>query len=314
MKKLVYGGMFLTMLVTGIVACKKENVISNVENAVNKSYTVEKIEGLEKVGSILKFSTIEDYVNFVEDSVDTKWDRLEQYANANGFQNYFTQNAAPDYFTDTLSMDDDLGKLLNVDGVVILGDYAVKVDVAKQRVFVSTETNLASNYEDLIAGNTSNKAVKAFSTEEDVVDIMLEGEVFKCSEGGVGSRSKSVTQSDGQNSAGVNTILRHSKFGIYFTLVIESSSSYPLSQFKYEFSSNSNERRFKRRCQNMQYVGLNWSSLMSVNSAKYKFNESVKNYSKYHVKARCHYYKNDLFMSQSQLVSTSTWLEIRINL
>jgi hypothetical protein len=253
-------------------------------------------------------------VDFVEDTLDTKWSRLDQFTASSGFQNYFSLHGTPDYFQDTLSMDHDLGKMLNTDGVIILGEYAVKVDVTNQQVYVSPESNLATHYADLIAGNVSNKAVKSFSTEDDVVEILINGVSFKCSESGVGSRNSPASQSGGQNNPLVNSLLRHSKFGIYFTLVIESSSSWPLSQFKYEFSSNTNERRFKRRCQNMEYVGQYWTSIPSVYSAKYKFKESVKNFSKYHLKARCHYYHNDLFMTTPTLVSTSGWMEIKINL
>lgn len=181
MKKLIYGTLFLTLVVVGIIGCKKQNPITGQKTELNlKSMTVETIRGLEKAGSILKFETINDYIVFVEDTLETKWNKLEQFTTQQGFQNYFVQNPLSNNDSDSLAMDEMFGKVLNGDGVIIIGEYAIKIDLPKQSAFVTKEINLTANYNDLITGKTSNKDVKAFSTNDDVIDILLDGLAFKC--------------------------------------------------------------------------------------------------------------------------------------
>jgi hypothetical protein len=223
--------------------------------------------------------------------------------------------------SDDLLGDDDLAQILNEDWIVQIGDYLYRVNKPTESVYVLPASNV-SQYEDLVNENKSNKNIRKFSTEDDVVELAESGAEGQkglfCGESGVGSRSSTNTHgsSPGINT-GVTSTLRHSKFGIYFTIVMESYSDWGLSQFKFEFPTSSDQRRFKRRCETVEYVPYSgtsqWQSLMSVSEAKYKIRENVSNFSKYHIRARCNYYQNDLFMSQSVLVSTSAWLEIRVN-
>jgi hypothetical protein len=222
---------------------------------------------------------------------------------------------------DDLLGDDDLAQILNEDWIVQIGDYLYRVNKPTELVYVLPASNV-SEYQDLVNENVANKNIRKFSTEEDVVELAERGAEGQkglfCGEGGVSSRSQSVQHGSALNTTtGITSTLRHSKFGIYFTIVMESYSGLPLSQFKFEFPASLNERRFKRRCETVEYVPFSetdqWQSSMSVSVAQYKIRENISNFSKYHIRARCNYFQNDLFMTQSLLVSTSSWLEIRVN-
>lgn len=174
----------------------------------------------------------------------------------------------------------------------------------------------------MVAENTANKHIRKFSTEQDVIELAESGDeglkgIF-CGESGVGSRSQTSTHGSQIGlTSGVASAIRHSKYGVYFTIVVESESNWPLGQFKFEFPTDSNQRRYKTRCQSVQYVGYNgtsqWQSMTSVNYAKYKIKENISNFSKYHVRAKCNYFQNDLFGGNLTAISSSQWMEIRIN-
>lgn len=216
MKKYVFGVLFLTAVGIGMVGCKKMNPTTTADGLQNqtKYVSVETIRGLEKTGSILRFKTIEDYVDFVEDSIQIKWQRIDDFTAAQGFENYFVQNPIIDE-EDSLAMDEMFGKLLNADAVVIIGRYAVKVDLQNEAVFVAPFENLATHYADLISGNTGNKNVKKFSTDDDVIDYLLTGVDFdKCGGSDSFNRTPNSTIPDGLGGY-FTWRARYFKAGIY---------------------------------------------------------------------------------------------------
>lgn len=192
MKKLIYGTLFLALVGIGVVGCKKDNSITNIDSKMTKSvYTVDVIRGLEKVGSILSFKTSEDYIDFLKDTLDSKWERFDKFTNDQGFQNYFVQNPLENNDSDSMYMDEYLGKLLNSDGVVQIGDYIYKVDLLTGIVGV-LNSSYSSEYDDLVALNTSNKNIRKFTTEDDVIEL---------AESGAESTAKSCGGIDGTEQA-----------------------------------------------------------------------------------------------------------------
>jgi hypothetical protein len=257
MKKLIYGSLSIMFVIVTTFGCKKQKMISSEKENHLKTITLDTIPGLEKVGSILKFETIEDYINFVEDTLDTKWSRLEDFTITNGFENYFSQNTTSSINEDSLRMDEMFGKLLNKDGVIILADYAVKIDLSKQKVFITDEKNLQANYSDLITGSTSNKNVKSYSTNDDVIDIILNGVTFKC-DGAASFNEWSEPIYDGFIGGNYAQFqAQYFKSGIYFSVRIRGrhyhggTGLYTSSpSFSFEVSSfnpNSKAMRMKRR-------------------------------------------------------------------
>jgi hypothetical protein len=317
MKKLMYGALFLAAVGIGVVGCRKESLQKQMVQDVNSSSEF----NITSDGRMLIFESIDDYKKVVNDPSDeSKAKFLNEVANLK-HTTYAELLSLKKSESNDLLGDDDLAQILNEDWIVQIGDYLYRVNKPTESVYVLPASNV-DQYEDLVNENKSNKNIRKFSTEDDVIELAENGAEGQkglfCGEGGVGSRSATINHGSAPNTnSGVTSTLRHSKFGIYFTIVMESYSNWALSQFKFEFPTSSDQRRFKRRCETVEYVpysGTNqWQSLMSVTEAKYKIRENVSNFSKYHIRARCHYYHNDLFMSQADLVSTSAWLEIRIN-
>ena len=224
MKKLIYGSLSIMFVIVTTFGCKKQKMISSQKENHLKTITLDTIPGLEKVGSILKFETIEDYINFVEDTLDTKWSRLEDFTITNGFENYFSQNTTSSINEDSLRMDEMFGKLLNKDGVIILADYAVKIDLSKQKAFITNTKNLQANYSDLIIGSKTNKNVKSYSTDDDVIDILLNGEIFKCGGSSSFNEFSQYFGPQGYNLIGGELVqfgARYFKGGIYFSVRIK---------------------------------------------------------------------------------------------
>ena len=313
----MYGSLFLAIVGIGIFGCKKSMI-----NPSNQNLSTSSEFNISSDGKMLIFKTTDDYkkvVNNPTEEIKSKF--LKEVANFKHTTYSELLSKSKSSENDELLGDDDLAQILNEDWIVQIGDYLYRVNKPTELVYVLPASNV-SEYQDLVNENVANKNIRKFSTEDDVVELAESGaegqKSLFCGEGGVGSRSQSAQHGSALNTTtGVTSTLRHSKFGIYFTIVMESYSNSYLSQFKFEFPTSSNERRFKRRCQNVEYVPFSetdqWQSSMSVSEAQYKIRENISNFSKYHIRARCNYFQNDLFMSQSVLVTTSAWLEIRIN-
>lgn len=309
--------MFLAIVAIGFVSCEKKEINGNIKfnNPITKSENQFKSDG-----RMLIFETTQDFQNFV--TLSNKETKSSFYKNITLFNHKtYAELLSEKSNENDLINDEDLSIILNNDLIVQIGNYIYRVNKPTEYVYVLHTSNI-SEYQDLVNENTTNKNIRKFSTEDNVIELAESGaEGYKglfCGEGGVGSRSDHKVQGDKpNNTTGVYTTLRHSKYGIYFTIVIETSTNYAFGLFKYEFPTNSNERRFKRRCQSVEYVPYSvtfqWSSMTNVDGAKYKIKENFTNFSKYHIRARCNYYSGDLFSTQFALISTSQWLEIRVN-
>ena len=318
MKKFIFGTLFLALVGIGITSCKKEVI----KNPINQKEIPSLDFNMTSDGKMLIFKTTGDYKTVLTDpSEEIKSKFLKELKNMNFTSYAEILSMSKSSENEDLLGDDDLAEILNSDWIVQIGDYLYRVNKPTESVYVLSASH-TNQYNDLVNENLTNKNIRKFSTEDDVIELAESGaegqkELF-CSEGGVGSRSHTDQHgSEPNTTTGVTSTLRHSKFGVYFTIVMESYSNWPLSSFKFEFPASSNERRFKRRCESIEYVpysGENqWTSIFSVSETKYKIKESITNFSKYHVRARCNYYQNNLFMTQSVFVSSSDWLEIRVN-
>ncbi len=180
MKKTIINLLLFTITISTIFSCNKLKINKEKETTELKTTViVDTIKGLEKIGSILRFETVDDYVDFIEDTNQVKWTRLSQFTTNQGFQNFFTQNPIIN-IEDSNAMDINLGQLLNIDGVLIIGDNALKIDLPEKKVYLTALNSLASNYQSLITGDIENKLISWFSTDDDIIDYLLYGFIEKC--------------------------------------------------------------------------------------------------------------------------------------
>ncbi len=251
MKKLVFGGLFLALIGTGVVGCKKEN------NQINSDLTN---NDFSANGKMLVFESVESYENSIEIQSTEKQEKLLYEISKLKFNNYFSlEHIYSKSGNDSVQeMDEFLGQLLNEDGIIQIGDYIYKVNLQSAKVFVLPAANLAE-YQDLVNENKLNKNIRQFSTGDDVIYLAESGDYGeKCGgiDGGIypcypntynGQIIK--TNSDGTVWR-LNPFVRFFRAGIYFRL----SSQFEI--WKYPSASSQNESNAQSGLFNISQSGL----------------------------------------------------------
>lgn len=239
-------------------SCNKKDGFGNINSQALKTQVfIDTIRGLEKVGSILRFETTDDYVEFVEDTSQVKWDKLADFSSEKGFINYFQQSPAITN-SDSSLMDEDFGQLLNVDGVLIIGDKAIKIDKPNESVYITSMQNLNLNYQDLIIGDTLNKSIFHFSTSDDVIDYLYLGFIEKC--GGADDfdvKSNKLYRFENDTIDYIDYYAKYNKLGIYFSVKIKAIHHFQLFvlqsytnvkfKLKYDAIDGTHSMRFRPR-------------------------------------------------------------------
>lgn len=202
-----------------MVGCKKENVRENeVQNTPNEF-------GVSTDGKMLIFKTVDDYEKTIDGANANKHEILFQTIEGLQFKNYFSKSETKS--NEENAMDNFLGKLLNPDGVIQIEDHIYKVDLPNEKVYVIEIKNKETDYNDLVAGNSSNKNVSVYSTDDDVLHAVKEGVVEKC--GGIGSFDKSTSKISPppcHDLIPFDCRIRFFKGGIIFNLYAEANAYY----------------------------------------------------------------------------------------
>lgn len=220
MKKLIYGSLFFALVGIGMVGCKKENVRQNEVQNVSNEF------GVSTDGKMLIFETLEDYEKAVVIREDeSKKGDLLQIVKSFKFKNYFS-NVQQKSENPEHEMDDFIGQLLSPEGTIQIENHIYKIDLPNEKVYVIEAANKEKHYNDLITGNISNKEVKEYSTGDDVLYAVKDGETEKC--GGIGGGIYRCYANTYQGqivktfSDGVvwrlNPFARFFRMGIYFRL------------------------------------------------------------------------------------------------
>lgn len=132
-----------------------------------------------------------------------------------------------------LGIDDEfIANLLNKDGIVQIGDWIIKVDLANQKVTALNKEN-SKYYNDLKIGNPIDNVIIHFSTEDDVLGLLETGQysdinarMLSCAPGPpilpLHQSNGAIYESrTGERYASWYT---YTKYGIYFTLEYEFGS------------------------------------------------------------------------------------------
>ncbi|MBC7411718.1 MAG: hypothetical protein H7331_04610 [Bacteroidia bacterium] len=328
MKNSIYAASVLALIAGVIIGCKKNTIKQETEatkstsvNNTNNQRTLTELN-VTTANNMLVFKTSADYVNIVENQlVDERNVFLNDVKNMD-FLSY-AEVVALQPNNDVIK-DEFVSQILNKDFVVQIGNYLYKLNKVTEYVYVLPVANIAM-YADLVNENTANPNIKRYTTEQSVIELVENGNAGGklasiCVETGVGQRSDFTNMPNGISSAGtpITATLRHSKFGIYFDIVIDASQSFLTTNqndyFSFEFNSGAGLAVYKRRCNSLSNV----SPLTSPGTvagqtpavySKYKPSQTAGNYSKYRLNAVVKYYN-----AANVLVSTSRNLEIRVNL
>ena len=148
----------VAILATGMLAlasCNKEEVV--VKAATNQN----------AIANRVIFESVEEYENLFEDpkTIDQKTNEV-----AARFGTYNEAARVGTALEDTL-YPEVLQKILNDDHVVQIGQWLIKVDVAKQQVLVLDKKYL-DQYSDLASSNLDNKNILVYSTEDEVLEML----------------------------------------------------------------------------------------------------------------------------------------------
>jgi hypothetical protein len=111
-------------------------------------------------------------------------------------------------------MDDFLGQLLNEDGIIQIGNFIYKVNLQSQKVFVLPATN-SSEYQDLVNENKSNKNIRQFTTNDDVIYLAESGASGeKCNNPSSGFELS--TEFESSSSLRTRCLIKYFTAGIYY--------------------------------------------------------------------------------------------------
>jgi len=184
--------LFGTVIGVGI-SCRKDSFASANSSKTSHSQkdVGNDVPGVSTDGQMLVFNSDEDYENVVSVGYDGRANDAILAIEQMKFERYADQSVAKTTYDDFNSdIDATLARLLNKNGAIQIGQYIYKVDVQKDSVFAIDARYKESNYQDLIDGNTNNKRVVGFSTDEEVLDVVYE----RMTTNSVGEKKKNVSK------------------------------------------------------------------------------------------------------------------------
>lgn len=168
MKKVIYVGAFLALVGISIVGCKKEPIQTiGAKNSSEQTLQL-KSTAYRSDGKLLIFNSVADFDAIIERAGDDLYSELKALEFKAFAETISSQS-------ENVLEDEFLSYVLNEDLAVQIGNYIYKIDKPKQAVFALPVAESAS-YSDLIAENTANKYVLAFSTEDNVFELLGEVE------------------------------------------------------------------------------------------------------------------------------------------
>jgi hypothetical protein len=205
--------------------------------------------GISLAGNVLVFKTIEDYRRVVDsptEEVSAKFRAtVKSYSTFQSHLNSRRRAADPAF------NDEYFESMLNSDQVVQIGGHLFRVNPKIRKVFVLPASKI-SEYGDLVAEKVSNKSISVYSTDDDVLDLIVGNTPnqktfgFICREGGVGADAAQITFNYGGGK--VQTLAAFNKYGIYYSLFAEVNPSNGSNQFLFEFDHGFGYIHWHARC------------------------------------------------------------------
>ncbi len=163
-----------------IVACKKDEKQPNEQNEIINA----KYRGISVSNNMLKFEKLEDYFAIVNNESSDVRVKFAEYAGTLGFKNYFSKTHILAKSESSQEMDDFFGQIINEDACIQIGQHIYNIDLTKERVFVLNSDKVTLGYNDLVAGNLSNKDISEYQLTDDVLNIVNGGITEKCASPG----------------------------------------------------------------------------------------------------------------------------------
>ena len=291
MKKLIYGTLFLTLVGIGVTGCKKENKLPLVES--NQSE-------ISANGKMLIFESVESYEKSVEYSSEEKREKLLSNISKLNFKNYFSvEHLNSKSGNDSIQeMDDFLGQLLNEDGCIQIGNYIYKVNLQSEKVFVLPVAN-SDEYQDLVNENKSNKNIRQFTTNDDVIYLAESGDAGeKCNNPAGGFEGTTVFEQN--TSYETRCYLKYFTAGIYYRVTGRSKKigNYGGNYRYFLECVNSNTQIRRNPCSNNEVtthlIGVKLNTYNNPEPVWEMYSKAwkIKNYTHIQIRTRAEFYGN----------------------
>ena len=172
MRKVFYGGLLIALTVIGFIGCKKTTTAANTTVQSQSELNFDEEFNIASDNRMLIFKTTADYEKIVSNSSQELKSNLVtkiRSLNLNSLAEKLIKEKSFGSFGD-----DFLPELLNEDGIVQIGDYLYKIDIFNKKAYVLSSVNI-SEYSDLVAANKSNRNIRVFTTEDDVIELAETG-------------------------------------------------------------------------------------------------------------------------------------------
>lgn len=220
------------VIATFIISCSEEQVkINNEQILLNGKVDLK--------NGLLHFKDIQFYRYFIEEyPLNQKDEFIQTLDKVDDFNSYTKMyvnkksNSSLKQFNgeeaELLDINEFFGSLINEFGLIGIGEFTFKINPSKNEVLVIEESDLTL-IEKLKTGDISDNRIMVFSTDDDVIDLLLEGvrgtknsrlELF-CSESGASSKKDDGSEYHpatwGWDYRQDNKVV-YQKAGIYFSL------------------------------------------------------------------------------------------------
>lgn len=265
----------------------------------------------------LAFKSISDYekiVNLPSDDIKNKFLKtINSFTDFTAFEKKqnFTKNlnVANEKLINLIE-DEYFRNILNSDLMVQIGTNIFRINPSTEKVYVLAVEN-ENQYKDLISENITNKNIRTFSTDDDVLELIQNSNRLKiCKESGIGGSYK-TTGIINVDPAGVNKMegkLHFNKFGIYYSLFAEVST---FTSGIVELSIELQPVFYKKKCDSSAGPYNQWYGKGSkFKYKKYQSYQGSKNLNKVYFRVKFH---GAIDTPTGPFVRSSNWIEIRVN-
>ncbi|MEE4001622.1 hypothetical protein V1T75_14850 [Tenacibaculum sp. FZY0031] len=231
MKNLVYSSISLVLMGIMFMSCNNEEIIQPPHS---NNYISESIQ-INSDGKKLIFLTSEDYERFIssstitnnetlsnkslEKSKSTKLDIKFELSSQDyiSYSKYIAENNL-----ENLIKDEILSEILNQDQIVQIGKFLYKLNLIEEKVYV-LPAKYDSQYSDLVIENINNKNILVFSTSDEVIKIIENGDPksnkkIGCSSRKANYKSNTTNIKTINSNANMSATSRYEKYGIMFKL------------------------------------------------------------------------------------------------
>ncbi|MCC6182429.1 MAG: hypothetical protein IT237_11410 [Bacteroidia bacterium] len=298
MKKIIYGGLFLTIVGISIVGCTKEKLqqVKEVNTQQSQPVVFDERYHIATDKKLLIFESSEAYESILSSTEPEFIEGFISTLKSMDLKSYQSMIDNNPNVKDEIG-DDFLASMLNEDLTLKIGKFLYKIDVNNEKVYVLAEKNI-SDYQDLIDKKESNPNILVYSTEDEVIKLVENGlpsaqrGIF-CSDRWAKHKSATSNTVTVSPTNGFQMVLvsKYQALGIYFVLKsIGQFQSVQNGELNYWFQLDNCD--YSVRCGSSvsdyshPWISVNHTTNGNTKTQTYRFYNGVKALKSYDYKVR----------------------------